>query len=208
VQVVPGPVADPTAGLPVIALWAGRFEVKRPVKEAGAGEPRPQSTRQRVETDPANHGPFTLGHRPLPGTTTGRLVLGEGTIAERREPMVEGKDFTIDYRAGTVSVAADLGARVSEQTRRVASQIYARAGHPFNLDSPQELSTVLFDELKIPPRGAKNASGYYSTAKTVLEALAREHVIVSFVLAYRGLNGSAKGHPPVRLLLRGDLHAA
>ena len=53
------------------------------------------------------------------------------------------------------------------------AELMAAVGHEFNLRSTQQLSQVLFGELKFPVRGLKKtASGHYSTAADVLEGLA------------------------------------
>ena len=75
------------------------------------------------------------------------------------------------------------------QTRldEIQNEIFQSVGHEFNLNSTQQLSTVLFEELKIPPpdRTRKTSSGYYSTAASVLEELQSEHKIAASVLEYR-----------------------
>jgi DNA polymerase-1 len=63
--------------------------------------------------------------------------------------------------------------------------IHALAGHPFNINSPQQLSKVLFEELGL--KGGRRTATGYSTASEVMEALAGSHEIVNEVLAYRQL---------------------
>ena len=62
-------------------------------------------------------------------------------------------------------------------------EIYAMAGHPFNLNSPRQLGTVLFEELGLPTR-KKTKSGY-STDAEVLESLIPYHAVISKILDYR-----------------------
>jgi len=57
------------------------------------------------------------------------------------------------------------------------------AGHPFKLNSPEEMSTVLFEELKLPP-GKKVQTGY-STEQTHLKTIIDLHPIVQQVIDYR-----------------------
>jgi DNA polymerase I-like protein with 3'-5' exonuclease and polymerase domains len=53
-----------------------------------------------------------------------------------------------------------------------SDELFDVVGHSFNLRSTQQLSQVLFDEMKFPTRGLrKTASGQYSTAVDVLETL-------------------------------------
>lgn len=68
----------------------------------------------------------------------------------------------------------------------LSEKIFALAGCTFNLNSPSQLSDVLFGKLAIKPTGAKkNAKGGYSTNADVLEKLAEEHEIVRLILRYR-----------------------
>lgn len=64
--------------------------------------------------------------------------------------------------------------------------IYGAAGHEFNIDSPMQLSGVLFDELGLPTAGLKKTQrGYYSTNAKVLEDLSHQSELVAEVLRYR-----------------------
>jgi DNA polymerase-1 len=55
---------------------------------------------------------------------------------------------------------------------KLEQTIYAIAGEPFNVNSTQQLSDVLFKKLKLPHEGLKRiASGHYSTAADVLDNL-------------------------------------
>lgn len=67
--------------------------------------------------------------------------------------------------------------------------IYKAAGKSFNINSTQQLSTVLFDELGLPTNGVrKTKSGYYSTRAQVLENLQGVHPVVDAILGYRELS--------------------
>jgi len=65
-------------------------------------------------------------------------------------------------------------------------EIYGMAGHPFNVSSTQQLSTVLFEELGLPAK-VKTKTGY-STSAGVLEELRGMHPIIELVLEYRQLS--------------------
>lgn len=68
----------------------------------------------------------------------------------------------------------------------MAQSIHEEAGEDFNIDSPMQLSHVLFDVLKLPTFGLKRTRrGYYSTNAKVLEDLAKQSPLVSSVLEYR-----------------------
>ncbi len=81
----------------------------------------------------------------------------------------------------------DLSRRLEAEIERLTAEIHRQAGHAFNINSPQQLSKVLFEELKLPapPRSGKRKG--YSTAADVLEGLALEHPIAALVLEYRQL---------------------
>ena len=71
----------------------------------------------------------------------------------------------------------------------IESKIHQAVGYEFNLNSTQQLSEALFDKLGLEPpdRARKTASGFYSTAAGVLEAMSGQHPVVAWVLDYREL---------------------
>ncbi|HLF82478.1 MAG TPA: DNA polymerase I [Anaerolineales bacterium] len=95
--------------------------------------------------------------------------------------------------AGVLLDLEFLGALSEQLARRLAElekELYRHVGHPFNLNSTQQLSDVLFGELglKPPEGGRKTASGHFSTAAPVLEALREDHPVVSLILEQRELS--------------------
>ena len=64
-------------------------------------------------------------------------------------------------------------------------EIYSLVGHPFNIASPKQLQTVLFEERKLKP-GKKTKTGY-STDTSVLEELALYDPVPKKILEYREL---------------------
>lgn len=171
---------------PSIWLLAGRFEVSQNVKDISTGQPRPQAHRDQLTADHANlSSPYPLSHIPLLGSARGTAVWGAGTLLEEQVNLEEGEDFSINYRQGEVAFTDNLLNRLAQRVKRLEEQIYAQAGRPFNLNSPQQLSAVLFDELKLPPPGPPNQAGYYSTATSSLQPLAGQYPIIDLILAYR-----------------------
>jgi DNA polymerase-1 len=79
----------------------------------------------------------------------------------------------------------ELSKRLDVQIKQLEERIHGLAGHPFNINSTQQLSTVLFEELGL--RGGRRTTKGYSTASEVLEGIAGSHEIVGEVLAYRQL---------------------
>ncbi len=78
--------------------------------------------------------------------------------------------------------------RFNAELGALSEQVFELAGEKFNLNSPFQLSEVLFDRLGYSPNGAKkNVRGGYSTSAEVLERLAEEHEIARLILRYREL---------------------
>lgn len=77
----------------------------------------------------------------------------------------------------------DFGITLSEMIEETQQMIYDDAGHEFNISSPKQLGTVLFEELGLPAK-KKTKSGY-STNADVLEDLRNQSPIVDNVLKYR-----------------------
>jgi len=75
--------------------------------------------------------------------------------------------------------------RLGEQLLKLEAEIYNWAGHQFNINSPQQLSSVLFEDLKLPP--ARKTKNGYSTGASVLEELRSVHPIIEHILDYRQL---------------------
>ena len=71
----------------------------------------------------------------------------------------------------------------------IEAKIQDAVGYEFNLNSTQQLSEALFEKLGLEPpdRARKTASGHYSTAAAVLEAMTGQHPVVAWVLDYREL---------------------
>ncbi|MYD92627.1 MAG: DNA polymerase I [Chloroflexi bacterium] len=80
----------------------------------------------------------------------------------------------------------ELSRAMAEEIAELQSGIYTDAGHEFNVNSPKQLGTVLFEELGLPA-GRKTKTGY-STASGVLEGLVDDNPIVGRVLEYRELS--------------------
>ena len=66
------------------------------------------------------------------------------------------------------------------------AELYALAGHEFNVQSPAQVGSILFDEMALEG-GKKTKTGQWSTPADVLEDLATEHDFAARVLDYRQL---------------------
>ena len=82
---------------------------------------------------------------------------------------------------GTIS--AELAVRMGEYVK----QAYEAAGQEFNIGSPKQLQTILYEQLKLPILG-KTPKGDPSTAEDVLEDLASHHPLPRLILDWRGLS--------------------
>jgi DNA polymerase-1 len=78
-------------------------------------------------------------------------------------------------------LGGDIDARLLEHEK----EAQAIVGRPFNVHSPRQLETLLFDELKLKP--LKRTKTSRSTDAATLEALADEHPLPSVVLEIRKL---------------------
>src|SRR5205085_1919082 len=65
-----------------------------------------------------------------------------------------------------------LGREMAQQLKGIETEIYALAGHEFNIASPKQLRQVLFEELKLPTQRRTGVTGEPSTDQETLERLA------------------------------------
>ena len=80
-----------------------------------------------------------------------------------------------------------LSGRMEAEMARLGGEVYELAGKSFNINSPQQLGKVLFEDLKLPTPVKYGKGKTISTAADVLEDLAAEYPIASKVLEYRQL---------------------
>ncbi len=79
----------------------------------------------------------------------------------------------------------EYGDHLVGRIQELEQEIYALAGEEFNILSPKQLGTILFEKLHLP-YGKKTKTGY-STSASVLEKLQDEEPIARLVLEYRQL---------------------
>ncbi len=80
---------------------------------------------------------------------------------------------------------ASMGEDFAKRLAQYQVEIYSHAGREFNIASPKQLGTVLFDEMKLPI--IKRTKTGYSTKAEVLERLKPKHPIAALLLSYRKL---------------------
>ena len=64
-------------------------------------------------------------------------------------------------------------------------EIYESAGMQFNVNSPLQLSEVLFEKLMLPTKGIKKTSRGYSTGAKELDKLREAHPVIVKIMEYR-----------------------
>lgn len=78
-----------------------------------------------------------------------------------------------------------FGEKITEKAEKISREIYEYAGYEFNIGSPKQLGSVLFEKLKLS--GAKKTKTGYSTNAEVLESLMDKHPIIPLITEYRAL---------------------
>lgn len=81
---------------------------------------------------------------------------------------------------------AQFSEELAEDLKKLEEEIYEKAGEEFNINSPQQLGTILFEKMDLPA-GKKTKTGQYSTAESVLTKLAPKYEMPSLILDYRQL---------------------
>jgi len=93
-------------------------------------------------------------------------------------------------RAGVHIDAPALAAQsllIEQELSRLSALIFDLAGGPFNVNSPKQLSEILFDKLKLPVLRRTGTARTASTAVEVLEELALAHDLPRLILEWRSL---------------------
>lgn len=89
-----------------------------------------------------------------------------------------------------VKVDEELLAKMSVEMRsrleEITRDIYRLADEQFNINSPMQLSKILFEKLNLP-HGKKTHRDYYTTNNEVLEKIVDRHPIVPKILEHRKL---------------------
>lgn len=121
-----------------------------------------------------------LLHQKLVDTRMDRLYY------EVELPLVK---VLADMEMTGVAVEPRILCSMSEETGQqidgLVQDIYQLAGEEFNINSPKQLSDILFNKMGLPV--IKKTKTGFSTDASVLEELAPSHEIVDKILAYRQL---------------------
>ncbi len=84
-----------------------------------------------------------------------------------------------------INALEELQAEISKRIDKLEEQIYDEAEEQFNINSPKQLSEIMFEKMGIP--AVKKTKTGYSTNEQVLSQLAPMHTIAELVLDYRQL---------------------
>ena len=108
-----------------------------------------------------------------------------------------------------VGVLEELGEALGDRMRALREEIHGWTGEEFNLDSPKQLQTVLFDELALPK--TKRIKTGYSTEAAALAGLIGTHPIIEPLLEYREVSKLKSTYvdalPPLVHPRTGRIHA-
>ena len=86
-----------------------------------------------------------------------------------------------------VEALKKFGLELNDDLIRLQSEIIEAAGEEFNLDSPRQLGTILFEKMQISSKAKKTKTGQYATSEDVLQKHEKDHPIVGNILNYRQL---------------------
>jgi DNA polymerase-1 len=95
----------------------------------------------------------------------------------------------MEHRGMLVDVALlrALSAEYAARLHDLLDEIHTLAGGEFNIHSPPQLRTVLFERLKLSTRGVRRGKTGLSTDVDVLRRLGRQHPLPAKILEYRAL---------------------
>lgn len=143
---------------------------------------------QEIESDPASYADAVLSlyQKLRPEIETQSLIDLYESI-DLPLAMVLGRMEECGVRVDPDQLRV-LSVRMEEEIARLSSEIFELAGKSFNINSPQQLGKVLFEDLNLPAPMKYGKGKVVSTAADVLETLAEEHVIARKVLDYRQLS--------------------
>ncbi len=142
----------------------------------------------------------------LPGGAVAEKADLVGRLVAKLRPEVEAQELVRVYeqierplvpvlaRMERDGIAVDTGAlremsaAFEDEIARLARRIWELAGVEFNLNSPKQLSEILFEKLNLPMPRKYGRGKVASTAADILEELASLHELPARVLEYRELS--------------------
>jgi DNA polymerase-1 len=106
-------------------------------------------------------------------------------VEQPLEPVLaamENRGIRID-----VNYLASLSQQLEQNLQTIQERVYAEVGERFNLDSPKQLSEILFEKLGLNKKKSRKTKTGYSTDHATLEKLETDSPIVAQILEYRTL---------------------
>lgn len=86
-----------------------------------------------------------------------------------------------------INYLASLSQQLEKQLQTIQERVYQEVGERFNLDSPKQLSEILFEKLGLSKKKSRKTKTGYSTDHATLEKLESDSPIVAQILEYRTL---------------------
>ncbi|MCR5151187.1 MAG: DNA polymerase I [Clostridiales bacterium] len=130
---------------------------------------------------------FFAAYLPLIFEKTGSIIAQNGQqdlLSDIELPLsqvlasMECEGFAVNTDA-----LREFGEELGEKASLLVKKIYEAVGYEFNINSPKQLGTALFEKLGLPA-GKKTKTGY-STSADVLENLSSSYSVVADILEYR-----------------------
>lgn len=85
------------------------------------------------------------------------------------------------------TIFSGISEKINSRIKTIEEGIYALAESNFNINSPQQLSEVLFEKMKLPTLDIKKNKTGFSTASSELDKLRSKHKIIEKIEEYREL---------------------
>ncbi len=174
------------------------FSLRMTEYETLVGTGRKQTTIDQVPLDKV------AAYAAADAYVTLRLYQHYGKCLDGREkqlltdlefPLVEVlRDLELTGINLDVEFLRELSVDIRGKINKVEADIHRDSGETFNISSPKQLSTVLFEKMKLPAVGKKTKAGGYSTDMGTLETIisdyeldAKQKQLVEDVIEYRML---------------------
>ena len=135
----------------------------------------------------------------LPGFSESKVAdkaVGQGSLFEKGKEEETGTSDDLEKvlremeNYGVLIDTEKLSSLAREIDSKLSSlekEIYKQVGHEFNLNSPKQLSTVLYDELNLIPERSTRIKTHKSTDEATLSTLIGAHPVIELILQYREL---------------------
>lgn len=159
-----------------------------------------------VQMDEEVYGKGAKRHTPEFGIIAEHVAKQGHALFELKYELIEGLkeneqyDLFMDLELPLAQVLAEMeyqgikvdvdklkemDVEINGRLEVIEKRIHELAGEDFNVNSPKQLSVILFEKLELPV--IKKTKTGYSTAADVLEKLEKEHEIIPEILMYRQL---------------------